>query len=42
MGQAQWYDRSSLDKEEFTMIKYIDPKANTYSLIDFQSRFGTE
>lgn len=24
------------------MIKYIDPKANTYSLIDFQSRFGTE
>lgn len=24
------------------MNKYIDPKANTYSLIEFQSRYGTE
>lgn len=24
------------------MSKYIDPKANTYSLIEFQSKYGTE
>lgn len=24
------------------MNKYIDPKANTYSLIKFQSKYGTE
>lgn len=24
------------------MSKYIDPKANTYSLVEFQSKYGTE
>lgn len=24
------------------MSKYVDPKANTYSLVEFQSKYGTE
>lgn len=24
------------------MSRYVDPKANTYSLIEFQSKYGTE
>ena len=24
------------------MNKYIDPRANTYSLFEFQSKYGTE
>lgn len=43
MALNKWYDDFIIKETRLLpMSKYIDPKTNTYSLIEFQSKYGTE